>query len=102
MQFSDIRLKTDINDLVDALEIVKELEGKCSKGYRDNINNYSSLLKPIVLFYLIGKTYCWKAGTPMESENGGKRVIGLIAQEVQKVLPEVTTSSFLISIYQFP
>eukprot|EP01119_Soliformovum_irregulare_P008314 TRINITY_DN21443_c0_g1_i1.p1 TRINITY_DN21443_c0_g1~~TRINITY_DN21443_c0_g1_i1.p1 ORF type:complete len:548 (-),score=67.82 TRINITY_DN21443_c0_g1_i1:129-1772(-) len=62
LQFSDIRLKTNVVDLVDALSIVTALQGK---------------------------SYEWKKGTPMESAIGGQRVIGLIAQEVQKVLPEV-------------
>lgn len=62
MQFSDERLKTNIVDLVDALQIVTSLQGK---------------------------SYQWKADTGQPNE-GGKRVIGLIAQEVQKVLPEVS------------
>jgi len=61
LQFSDIRLKTNVLDLVDALSIVTALQGK---------------------------SYEWKKGTIMEN-TGGQRVIGLIAQEVQKVLPEV-------------
>ena len=59
-QYSDIRLKTRIEDIVDAVEIVSQLKGKI---------------------------YCWKKHTPMyeEDEDGnGKKVIGLIAQEVQK------------------
>jgi hypothetical protein len=63
LQFSDLRLKTDISDLVDALDIVSKLQGK---------------------------TYCWKNDGTVNSNTGGNRVIGLIAQEVQKVLPEVT------------
>ena len=38
---------------------------------------------------LQGQTYEWKQGTELAAESGGKRVIGLIAQDVQKVLPEV-------------
>lgn len=64
MQFSDIRLKTNIADLVDALEIVSKLQGK---------------------------TYEWKDGV-FADEAGGRKVIGLIAQEVQKILPEVCKS----------
>jgi len=56
-QMSDLRLKTDIKDIVDAIKIVSSLQGK---------------------------TYRWKNG-----EENGNRVIGLIAQEVQRVLPEV-------------
>lgn len=62
LQFSDLRLKTDISDLVDALDIVSKLQGK---------------------------SYCWKNDGTANSNTGGNRVIGLIAQEVQKVLPEV-------------
>jgi hypothetical protein len=61
LQFSDLRLKTDIEELTDAINIVASLQGK---------------------------TYYWKSGITSE-EKGGKRVIGLIAQEVQRVLPEV-------------
>ena len=67
-QFSDIRLKTDIADIVDAMKIVSQLQGK---------------------------SYKWKKNTGVpaidaaEEMSGGKRVIGLIAQEVQRVLPEV-------------
>jgi len=63
LQFSDLRLKTNINDIVDALDIVSNLQGK---------------------------TYEWKKGT-LVGDSGGKRVIGLIAQEVQRILPEVVT-----------
>jgi hypothetical protein len=63
LQFSDLRLKTNIEDIYDAIEIVSKLQGK---------------------------TYYWKPGT-VTNDTGGKRVIGLIAQEVQKVLPEVVT-----------
>jgi len=62
MQFSDIRLKTDIADLTDALNIISNLQGK---------------------------TYCWKNDGTVLTTIGGQRVIGLIAQEVQRVLPEV-------------
>ena len=61
--------KTNVQDLVDALEIVSRLQGK---------------------------SYEWKAGASQESSSGGNRVIGLIAQEVQKVLPEVKEDSFKI------
>jgi len=64
LQYSDARLKTDISELADALSIVSALEGK---------------------------TYRWKSNTTLPNEKGSKRVIGLIAQEVQKILPEVVT-----------
>ncbi len=60
-QLSDIRLKFDVEDIVDALTIVSNLEGK---------------------------TYKWKKNSPEGEEHGGKRVIGFIAQQVQEVLPE--------------
>ena len=61
IQYSDLRLKTNVQDLVDALRMVQDLQAK---------------------------TYHWKS-TPTagpEEENGGKRVIGFIAQEVQRVV----------------
>lgn len=64
LQFSDIRLKTDIHEIVDAMEMITKLEGKFYQWKNDQIEG-----------------------------NGGERVIGLIAQEVQKVLPEVSFRS---------
>lgn len=64
-QMSDLRLKSDVQEIVDAIKIVSSLQGK---------------------------TYKWK-----NSESSGNRVIGLIAQEVQKVLPEV----FFIDFFFF-
>eukprot|EP01117_Protostelium_nocturnum_P017416 TRINITY_DN7089_c0_g1_i1.p1 TRINITY_DN7089_c0_g1~~TRINITY_DN7089_c0_g1_i1.p1 ORF type:complete len:608 (-),score=224.49 TRINITY_DN7089_c0_g1_i1:39-1862(-) len=61
MQFSDQRLKTNITDLVGALEIMMKLQGK---------------------------SYQWK-NEYFDNAVGPNRVIGLIAQEVQRVLPEV-------------
>jgi len=66
-QFSDLRLKTNVEDLVGALDIISNLKGK---------------------------SYQWKADQ-LEMENDGvsdkkvSRTIGLIAQEVQLVIPEV-------------
>jgi hypothetical protein len=64
LQYSDMRLKTDISEITDALNIITSLKGK---------------------------TYKWKRDveSPAAGQTGGQRVIGLIAQEVQKVLPEV-------------
>eukprot|EP01114_Cavostelium_apophysatum_P010260 TRINITY_DN2377_c0_g1_i1.p1 TRINITY_DN2377_c0_g1~~TRINITY_DN2377_c0_g1_i1.p1 ORF type:complete len:776 (+),score=206.62 TRINITY_DN2377_c0_g1_i1:2458-4785(+) len=62
IQFSDIRLKTNIADLVDAMTLVTSLQGK---------------------------SYEWKEDASDSNKSGAKRVIGLIAQEVQRVLPEV-------------
>ncbi len=61
LQYSDIRLKTNVQDILNAIEIVSQLKGK---------------------------TYQWKNGEQSDTD-GGRRVIGMIAQEVQKVLPEV-------------
>jgi len=60
LQLSDLRLKADIHDLTDAVNIITQLKGK---------------------------TFTWKGD--MNLESGGKRVVGLIAQEVRKVIPEV-------------
>mmetsp|Transcript_11458 Transcript_11458/g.12571 ORF Transcript_11458/g.12571 Transcript_11458/m.12571 type:complete len:709 (-) Transcript_11458:89-2215(-) len=64
LQHSDIRLKKDIEDIVDAIDIVTKLQGK---------------------------TYRWKENTDFERHTGGRKVIGLIAQEVRRVLPDVVT-----------
>jgi hypothetical protein len=61
LQFSDLRLKVDIKDLTDAVNIISQLQGKSFK---------------------------WKNGEQLE-ESGGKRVIGFIAQEVQRIIPNV-------------
>jgi len=61
LQFSDIRLKANFSDIVNAMDLVTKLEGK---------------------------TFVWRNGVIEENE-GPKRVIGLIAQEVRKVFPEV-------------
>jgi hypothetical protein len=63
-QLSDIRLKFHVQDIVDALTIVSNLEGK---------------------------TYRWKKdddASKSEEENAGQRVIGFIAQQVQQIIPE--------------
>jgi len=62
IQYSDIRLKTNIEDLTDAVEILSKLQGKY---------------------------YKWKKNDDYDIPSGGNRVIGLIAQEVQRVVPEV-------------
>eukprot|EP01088_Endostelium_zonatum_P000653 TRINITY_DN108_c0_g2_i1.p1 TRINITY_DN108_c0_g2~~TRINITY_DN108_c0_g2_i1.p1 ORF type:complete len:849 (+),score=223.73 TRINITY_DN108_c0_g2_i1:83-2629(+) len=63
IQYSDILLKTDIEQIVDALSIIRQFGGK---------------------------KYRWKEDNALGIPNppGGRKVIGLIAQEVQKVLPE--------------
>eukprot|EP01129_Flabellula_baltica_P008973 TRINITY_DN3600_c0_g1_i1.p1 TRINITY_DN3600_c0_g1~~TRINITY_DN3600_c0_g1_i1.p1 ORF type:complete len:528 (-),score=101.98 TRINITY_DN3600_c0_g1_i1:318-1901(-) len=61
-RFSDIRYKTDIEDIRDAFQIIKQIDGK---------------------------SYIWKEDFDIEGTYNGERVIGLIAQEVRRVLPEV-------------
>lgn len=61
LQFSDLRFKADVKDLTDALNIISKLEGK---------------------------SFVWKKGEE-DTQEGGRRVIGFIAQEVRKVIPEV-------------
>lgn len=65
LQYSDARLKTDIKDLADALSIVSSMEGKSYRWKQDN--------------------------AVLPHDKPAKRVIGLIAQEVQKILPEAST-----------
>jgi len=69
VQLSDIRLKTNIREIIDAIDIVTRLKGH---------------------------SYQWKqsGNTTIDVDHSvdgcsGNRVIGLIAQEVQQVLPEV-------------
>eukprot|EP01125_Pyxidicula_operculata_P019086 TRINITY_DN689_c0_g1_i3.p1 TRINITY_DN689_c0_g1~~TRINITY_DN689_c0_g1_i3.p1 ORF type:complete len:835 (-),score=228.94 TRINITY_DN689_c0_g1_i3:285-2789(-) len=62
--YSDLRLKTDIEELVDALSIVTQL---------------------------YGKKYNWKKDGTFEDSRKGHKVIGLIAQEVYRVIPEVVS-----------
>ena len=61
-RFSDIRYKTNIEDIQDAFDIVKQLNGK---------------------------KYKWKKEFDIENQYKGEKVIGLIAQEVKRVVPEV-------------
>jgi len=63
-QYSDIRLKTNIEDITDAFEIITKLNGK---------------------------RYQWKDSFDRTS-HGGQKVIGLIAQEVKKYLPEIVST----------
>jgi hypothetical protein len=63
-QYSDLRLKTDVEDIVDALDIVKNLSGKA---------------------------YHWRQDSPIGAEplrRPGDKVIGLIAQ-VRRSVPHV-------------
>jgi len=72
-QLSDVRLKTNIEDVVDALGIITQLKGK---------------------------KYEWLDNT-LPSGTSGDKVIGMIAQEVRKVMPELVhkdESSGLLSV----
>jgi len=64
IQYSDIRLKTNFEDVVDSINIVSQLSAK---------------------------KYNWKV-EELDNAVGGRKVIGLIAQEVQRVLPEVVST----------
>lgn len=62
VQYSDIRFKTNIEEITDALQIISHLHGK---------------------------KYQWRSNSKVdESLTGGRKVIGLIAQEVKKIVPE--------------
>jgi len=66
MQHSDLRYKTNVEDLLDAMEIVKNLSGKRYEWKKDKVESTSN---------------------ENTDEKGGKKVIGLIAQEVQQIVP---------------
>jgi len=57
LQSSDLRLKTDIEDIADALSIISQIGGH---------------------------RYRWRQDNPKVPQRGGEQAIGLIAQEVQK------------------
>lgn len=61
IQFSDLRLKTNIADIADAMNLLSRIEGK---------------------------TFVWR-NECLNELTGGKKVIGLIAQQVQQIVPEV-------------
>jgi hypothetical protein len=104
-QFSDLRLKTNVEDIVGAIDVVTKLQGKQKrekkkKETRRDVYIYIYLFFRFVLFFFfrIGKRYEWKQEDDNSgihspnANNGSNRVIGLIAQEVQKILPEVSLS----------
>jgi hypothetical protein len=83
-QFSDIRLKTNVEDLVNALDVVKKLQGK-SYQWKKRVETHG--VQPIEQVKEEGD-----AEEPEdEREKSAKRVIGFIAQQVEEVLPEVVT-----------
>jgi hypothetical protein len=69
-QFSDLRLKTNVEDIVGAIDVVTKLQGKRYEWKQEDDN--SGIHSP-------------------NANNGSNRVIGLIAQEVQKILPEIVS-----------
>jgi len=74
-QLSDSRYKFDIQDLVDSLEVIQSLKGKKFRWKPNALSPESETTK-----------------SP-DSLVNGKRVLGFIAQEVQKVLPGAVTAS---------
>lgn len=73
MQYSDLRLKTNVEDIVDAVSLISKLEGKRYRWKsQEEVEQLTGKSTPISL-----------------QNNGGLKVIGLIAQQVQQVLPEV-------------
>ena len=65
-QWSDLRLKTDVVEIIDAMEIVSQLHGKKYKWKPDQVEKYN-----------------------LNPDLGENQTIGLIAQEVRAVLPDV-------------
>lgn len=63
IQYSDFRLKTNIEELTDAMDIILSLNAKKFQWKKDS--------------------------NASDGQIGGKRAIGLIAQEVRKVLPNI-------------
>jgi hypothetical protein len=98
IQYSDLRLKTDVASLVDALNVIEKLEPKSYKwlpnapglpALQDDAGTTHSpigIRAPAITLNLNALAHLGRAG---DDGTGGRRVIGLIAQEVQKVLPDV-------------
>eukprot|EP01090_Pellita_catalonica_P014699 TRINITY_DN3806_c0_g1_i3.p1 TRINITY_DN3806_c0_g1~~TRINITY_DN3806_c0_g1_i3.p1 ORF type:complete len:669 (-),score=95.69 TRINITY_DN3806_c0_g1_i3:27-2033(-) len=74
-QYSDLRLKTNVEDIVDAVSLISKLR---AKRYRWKVQPDGESIADLRTLEDTG-----------EVEATSKRVIGLIAQEVQQVLPEV-------------
>lgn len=82
MQYSDVRLKTGIEDLVNAMDIVMRLQGKTYYWKKDAPPSASTCIADGD-----GSADASPSRTMEEAKND--RVLGLIAQEVQRVVPEV-------------
>ena len=54
-----------------------------------------------IVSQLKGKTYTWKSDEITPNSGGGRRVIGLIAQEVRRVLPGTSKNTLTQITYQF-
>jgi hypothetical protein len=97
LQYSDLRLKTNVEDIVDALDIVCALSGKSyqwKKGTKinpedDDDEDSDSIEVVDAPGGGLSDSESSERKPKTRDRRGGKRVIGLIAQEVQRVLPEV-------------
>eukprot|EP01122_Echinamoeba_exundans_P016218 TRINITY_DN8150_c0_g1_i1.p1 TRINITY_DN8150_c0_g1~~TRINITY_DN8150_c0_g1_i1.p1 ORF type:complete len:817 (+),score=125.65 TRINITY_DN8150_c0_g1_i1:185-2635(+) len=88
MQFSDIRLKTDIQDICAAMDIVAALKGRSYRWKSDQVATMSSSAST--------------STDPTDDSTRGQRTLGFIAQELQRVVPEVvreTSSGYLTVAY---
>ena len=118
MQFSDLRLKTDIEEITDAMYIVSSMQGhyyrwknekeiekndeKCSKESLDHDQQQQQQEHNPNPSMDVGKKE--NKDKSIYGRTNGERVIGLIAQEVQQVLPEVSDSEkylFLSTSHEF-
>lgn len=80
LQYSDLRLKTDISDISNALELVQQLQGKSYLWKSDAVGTGSS-----------SSSADEEHQTSLElgSNPSAHRAIGFIAQDVQRILPEL-------------
>lgn len=99
MQYSDIRLKTDVEDLIDCLRIVTELNGRAYQWKKDaQALEAAGELTPSSASTSTEDS----ADDPDEKKKNGPRVLGFIAQELQRVVPDavrVTARGYLVVSY---